>query len=157
SLKKGTRESGDVLDCARDLAQAFAQPELSSFRTNQPVTPESRRAALWLAISLGRCRLFGVALGQWDGVLPPQIALAAAEECSRHLRHRAETAKTLAQEFDEEAAGVGEELDIALEVGNFLFVCMDLWAAHVAIDEAYHASTSTGDNASAALRRSISQ
>jgi hypothetical protein len=152
----------DTLDCARDLTQAFAQPELSAFTGEQPFTPEAGRAALWLAVALGRCRLFGVALGEQDGVLPPRMALAAAEECSRQLRRRAEKAIAFAQAFDEEAVSptrdeVEKNFDTSLEVGNFLFVCMDLWAALVAIDEAYHACVAIRDDNGAALRRAIAQ
>ena len=162
SVENVNPASRDVLDCAGDLMQAFAQSELSVYRTNQPVTPESRRAALWLAVALGRCRLFGVALDAIDGVLPPRIALAAAEECSRQLRNRAEKAKTLAQELDEKTTHPANEevrgdLDTALEIGNFIFVCMDLWAGLVAIDEAYHACVGTDDSATAALRQTITQ
>lgn len=162
SVENVNPASRDVLDCAGDLMQAFAQPELSVFRTNQPIVSESKRAALWLAVALGRCRLFGVDLGQHDGVLPPRIALAAAEECSRQLRDRAEKAITLAQDFETKPEGpveenVGGELDCALELGHFFFVCMDLWAALVALDEAYDACIIAEDNSGAALERAITE
>src|SRR5262249_2075693 len=65
--------------------------------------PAAEWAAYRAAVAWGRSRMFGVALGDWDGVLALPLARAAARrltESLRGLRHRADNLSTFWTEAD---------------------------------------------------------
>ncbi len=144
----------DPLGCEDDLLRALSRPELSAFDNEDGrIDGANERAALWLAVALGRCRLFGVDPGENNGVLPQRTAIAAAVECSRQLRHLAESVYALARQWD--AGDI--DADSGLEAGQFLFVRMDFWAAAIAIDEAYEAALLDRNAVTGEFRRVIRQ
>ena len=60
----------DILACAHELREVLALPELDVFNSQETPDLESNRIAFWLAVALGRCRLFGVDLHKdEDGAL----------------------------------------------------------------------------------------
>jgi hypothetical protein len=121
-----------------ELTRALAQPALAEFFADparEPPDEPARRAAYWLAVVLGSCRLRGVDLGEQDGALPPLIALAAGRQLGRHLGRWLDSARHLEGRLAE-ADGVAESNDLCFDL---LEARMEGWAAFVAIDEAYQA------------------
>lgn len=146
--------TGDPLGCVEDLRLALARTELRAFSSvSAELQPENERAALWLAVALGRCRLFDVDPGDLDGVLPQRTAIAAAVECSRQLRLWTDSFR----EFAEQCGAGDIDADCDLQAGHFLFIRMDIWAAVIAIDEAYEASLLDKDASTGQFRRVIRQ
>ena len=146
--------AGDQLGCAESLRRALSRAELSAFDDESTrIVSENEQAALWLAVALGRCRLFGVDPGDLNGVLPQRTAIAAAAECSRQLRHWTENFGAFARRCDN--GDVDSDCD--LEAGHFLFIRMDIWAAVIAIDEAYEASLLDKGASTGRFRRVIGQ
>jgi hypothetical protein len=96
--------------------------------------PQLRQAlstgnCLDLAIALGRCRLFGVTTtGNDDFTLSTHAAAQAMSELRAYM-------ETLSTDFDRAAPHRAQTL--ALEL---LEARMDLWAAYIALDEAYAAA-----------------
>lgn len=131
----------DPLGCRAALAEALAAPALEAFDAPAASSPEAPAAAYQVAVALGRCRLFGVELGEADGVLPPGMALAAARYLSGLLPWLVEDARTLPERWDEQrTAAEAEELCLEL-----LEARMETWAAYVALDEAFAESLDPGD------------
>ena len=139
----------DVLGCSTDLIQALTQPELSEIKSEQPVSPGSQRASLWLAVALGRCRLFGADPGDHNGVLPAWIAIAAANELSIQLRRLTDKIREWAEQVEQQESDV---MDDGLDVGHIFFLWMDIWAAFEAIDEGYDACVTAEDEAEKEFR-----
>lgn len=124
-------DNQDPLGCAAQLRAVLAHPALQD--TGAPSTPQQAQAALWLATAMGRCRVFGVPVHDVQDVLPVHMAAEAAKESIVQLRDQA----TLVAELSAKGDRGDMENDCALEAGRLFFVRMDLWAAYVAIDEAY--------------------
>ncbi len=128
-----------LLDWRLELQDALAQPGLAGFDAGAAPGPSEKRAAYRLAVALGKCRLFGVALGPLDGSLAPSLGLAAAEQWLHYLPEWASDAQRLeddCQRADDEV----EELD---RCADLLVARMESWAAFLAIDEAYQESVET--------------
>jgi hypothetical protein len=141
-LLKGELMMADILACAHELREVLALPELDVFNSQETPDLESNRAAFWLAVALGRCRLFGVDLHKdEDGALPPKLAAAAAFKCSKEMHNWGEVVTATARQWD---AGDFDD-DCELEAGNLVFVRMDFWAAYIAIEEGYQAWLVAGD------------
>lgn len=111
---------------------AIASPHLSQF-DKDCVDHNGRAAAFHLAVSLGKCRLFNVDLGDTDGTLCVEIAIAAAKQWQSYLN-------LSAQEFDNLHYSEDDPLETATDI---LFTRMDFWAAFLAIDEAYQEAIET--------------
>jgi hypothetical protein len=135
----------DLWGDACELHAALDRHELDFFDGGRPAAeaPDSaRRAAVDLAVALGRCRLHGVALPpEDDGVLPLEIAQAAAARLIDGLGEAGLIARGLGERFDEATDPIEIE-DLCLEL---LSVRMDAWAAFLAIDEAYAAALEDED------------
>jgi hypothetical protein len=123
-----TRPSG----WREELAHALAQPELADVTSD---TEPVRRAAYWLAVVLGNCRLRGLDLGDRDGSLPAPVALAAGRWLVDLLGHWSQDARRLEERLQE--ATDTEANDACFDL---LEARMEAWAAFVAIDEAYQTS-----------------
>lgn len=66
----------------QELDYALSEDVLWEFDKSDPVSIEAKYAAYELALCLGRCRVFGISLGDEDGTLPVREALAATEICT---------------------------------------------------------------------------
>jgi SNF2 family DNA or RNA helicase len=85
--------------------------------------------------------LFGVDLGEGDGTLPAEVAVAAAEQWSSHLGEWILQADHLARVWGE-AAEEPEALDASIDL---LTARMESWAVFIAVDEAYQDALEVGD------------
>src|SRR5262249_5729213 len=125
--------------------------ELDFFdKADRPESEEletARRAAVDVAIALGRCRLHGVDLAEDDGVLPLKLAQAAVPRLIAALDRRATIACDLENRLNQAAAPIEIE-DLCL---NLLRDRLDAWAAFLAIDEAYAATRETEGMSAAVL------
>ncbi len=93
---------------------------------------EAEGAAYRAAVALGRSRLFGVPLEDWDGVLAVPIAQAAARrlsQCLHRLRERADCLPTLWDQAE-------NDVEAREECLGLLEGRMEAWAVFVALDEA---------------------
>jgi hypothetical protein len=148
---------GDPLECREVLAEALADPALvrfgvsklenapqelvpsgvaSSISSSDVPNDDARRAAYVLAVSVGRCRLFGVLTdGDLDGSLPLDVAVAAAQEMNQHICPELRAgANELPARLDFARAIEAEDLCADLLGGR-----LNAWAAVTALDEAYRA------------------
>jgi hypothetical protein len=119
-------------DWGTELAPALAQPELADVSAD---TEPARRAAYWLAVVLGNCRLRGFDLGKEDGTLSVSTALAAGRRLASLLPQWTEEAQRLEERLDTADRDV-EANDLCFDL---LEARMEAWSAFVAIDEAYQA------------------
>jgi hypothetical protein len=115
----------------QELAYALGQPELAEVASD---TEPVRRAAYWLAVVLGNCRLRELDLGESDGSLPVPIALAAGRRLAALLEQWGKDAGRLEERL--QGATEPEANDACFDL---LEARMEAWAAFVAIDEAYQA------------------
>src|SRR4051812_15708385 len=84
--------ANDWLGVETEWRHALVDPALTRCAEGD-TDPAAEWAAYRAAVAWGRSRLFGVALGDWDGVLAPVLARAAARrlgEALRGLRRRAD-------------------------------------------------------------------
>src|SRR5437763_17092362 len=86
-----------------DLDRALRQPELAQAAAD---TEPARRAAYWLAVVLGNCRLRDVGLGERDGSLPVPIALAAGRRLAALLEGWLDEARRLEERLTAAEEGV---------------------------------------------------
>ncbi len=94
--------------------------------------PAAEGAAYRAAVAWGRSQLFGVKLGDWDGVLESLLARAAARRltwCLEHLKLRAAKLAEFWNRADTDIEAREESLSL-------LESRMDAWAVFVALDEA---------------------
>ena len=123
-----TRTNQIRFDYRGDLFGAMNDSSL-----DKPHLPSFQRACLWLAVTLGYCRLTDTGLGDCDGVLPDNFAMAAARELSNQLRNLLAQLKgfVVSDKTNMESCEYSET------VSGFLHARMDFWAARTAVDEAY--------------------
>jgi hypothetical protein len=115
----------------KELHLARAQPELAHVvQDSEP----ARRAAYWLAVVLGNCRLRGLDLGPEDGTLLVPSALAGGRRLASLLPNWAQKAR----ELESRLARLEGEVETNDLCFDLLEARMEAWAAFVAIDEAYH-------------------
>jgi hypothetical protein len=115
-----------------ELVHALAQPELAEVNTD---TEPAQRAAYWLAVVLGNCRVREIDLGQKDGSLLPLVALAAGKRLASLLSQWSKEARSLGERLDRVTSGV-EANDLCFDL---LEARTEAWAAFIAVDEAYQA------------------
>jgi hypothetical protein len=123
--------ANDWLGIGAEWRLALADPNLTRCAEGD-VSAAAEGAAYRAAVALGRSRLFGVALGDWDGVLAVPLARAAARrltECLRRLRKRADDLGTFWDKAEDDSEAREECL-------NLLEGRMEVWATFVALDEA---------------------
>jgi hypothetical protein len=131
------------------LREALDRPELDEF-DHGPGCERSQqacRAAYSLAVALGYCRLHGLDLGEDGGVLPFEVAQAAMTRAIAGLENLVE----IAGELPARAAGAADSIEIETLCLNLLRRRLEMWAAFVAIDEAYAAALHENDDCDAAL------
>jgi hypothetical protein len=98
--------------------------------------PEACEAAFHVALALGYCRLFGIALPDaLEGVLSSDVAIAAADYLCGSIERWIADARNLEMLWDQSDPAVGELLCYDL-----LEARMDSWAVFVAVEEAYDAA-----------------
>jgi hypothetical protein len=142
----------DPFGCTADLRDAATDPDLDRVEADGQAGPDGARAAYRLALTLGRCRLFGVAPGEeLDGVLPPHLGLAAANELARILRGRAGDAAQLGERWDR-AVDPAEADNLC---AGLLGTRMEAWAVGIALDEAQLDCAEEGDTRAGALAAAI--
>ena len=122
--------ANDWMGVAAEWRYALLDPALETcLKGNSNETGEA--AAYRAAVAWGRSRLFGVPLGDWDGVLVVPIARAGARWlrwCLQVLRKRADHLPTYWDKSDDDIEARDECLSVLEER-------MDAWAAFVALDE----------------------
>jgi hypothetical protein len=123
----------------KELVAARAQSELADLSID---TEPVRRAAYWLAVVLGNCRLADLELAEDDGTLSVPVATAAGRRLGVLLSHWSEDARRL----KERIAAAGSESEVNDCCFDLLEARMEAWAAFVAIDEAYQASLAERTN-----------
>jgi hypothetical protein len=117
-----------------ELIRARAQPDLADISAD---TEQARRAAYWLAVVLGNCRLRELDLGDEDGSLAVPVALTAGRRLATLLTHWSHDAWRLEERLDD-TSGAVEINDLCFDL---LEARMEAWAAFLAIDEAHQACT----------------
>jgi superfamily II DNA or RNA helicase len=120
----------DWLGVEIEWRHALVDPALARCAEGE-TTPAAEWAAYRAAVAWGRSHLFGVALGDWDGVLALPLARAAARrltEYLRRLRQRADNLPGFWEKADDDIEG--REECLALLEGR-----MEAWATFVALDE----------------------
>src|SRR5258708_7346232 len=110
-----------------ELTIALNQPELVLPELN---TEPAQRAAYWLAVVLGHCRVEGVELGAMNGSLPVTVALAAGQRLGWLLSGWTRDAEDMEKQL-EEAEGEVEANELCFEL---LEARVQAWAAYVAVD-----------------------
>jgi Type III restriction enzyme, res subunit len=123
-------KTSDWLGIETEWRHALVDPALARCAEGD-LAPAAEWAAYRAAVAWGRSRLFGVALGDWDGVLALPLARAAARRLAeglRRLRERADTLPACWEKADDDIEG--REECLALLEGR-----MEAWAAFVALDE----------------------
>jgi len=119
----------DPLGLFAELQEATDDPRLDS--TNED---HVRAAAGELAIALGRCRLFGVNLGNRDGTLAAGLVKFATDDLiERAHEQRDEFQSILKRRKVHNVVSLKDHLFEALESR------MDLWAGYIAIEEGHEA------------------
>jgi hypothetical protein len=139
-------DRGDPFKCIPQLKQFIALCE-------QPTTTGAAAAnAYGLALSIGRCRLFGVRLNDDDMTLSP---LSFDRASSQLLDHVKEVMRWLEEiRLHPEGYRGYMERNVALEL---LEIRMDAQAAHLALDEAYAAARFGGEVEADAMGRRLHQ
>src|SRR5262245_21624986 len=122
--------ANDWLGVETEWRHALLDPALP--RCAEGNTDEAaEEAAYRAAVALGRSRLFGVPLGDWDGLLALPLARAAARELCRRLRRLRQRAGDLSVFWDQH-----DNIESREECLCLIEERMDAWAAFVSLDEA---------------------
>jgi hypothetical protein len=121
----------DWLGVETEWRHALVDPALARCAEGE-VTPASEGAAYRAAVAWGRSRLFGVVLGDWDGVLALPIARAAARRLTEGLRRLRLRAEKLPEFWDQ----ANDDIEAREECLSLLEGRMEAWAVFVALDEA---------------------
>jgi len=126
----------DPLECRAMLAESLADPALACFAKGILPDDASRHAAYIVAVSIGRCRLFGIGTDrEMDGALPLAVAHAAVQWMFLGVCHGLRAgANGLPKRLNEAIAVEAEDLCLDLLAGR-----LNAWAAQVALEEAYRA------------------
>ncbi len=112
---------------------------------NAPPEDEVARGAPFrLAVALGRCRLFGVDLGEADGVLTVAETVAAATYGVEACKRWCDSAQRLGESFD----GAADEAEFDLDAIGLFEARMDCWALAEVFDEADLEAKARGDDRS---------
>src|SRR5262249_3828508 len=99
-----SNDFNDGWGCLADLRDALADSRLDEFLDVTPqaanetafqASDEGGKAALRMAIALGFCRLFDVAVGELEGPLPVSVAVAAGLYLKRRLADESLSAEQL--------------------------------------------------------------
>lgn len=120
----------DLFGYVERLREALRDPALAEFDTTPG--PAAKEAAARVAVLLGYCRVFGLDVGEDDGVLPVPEALGAIEALQKKVEELVEAVRTLPERWDEAIDPVEEDCICA----GVLERRMDLWVATVALAEA---------------------
>lgn len=123
--------ANDWMGVANEWRYALVDPDLACIAEGK-VTPAAEAAAYRAAVALGRARLFGVALADWDGVLTPLLSRAAARHLTLSLRHLRTWADALPKFFDE----AGDDVEAREACLSLLETRMEAWAVCIVLDEA---------------------
>jgi DEAD/DEAH box helicase domain-containing protein len=146
-----TSDRGDPLQCVPPLKHARATLERRLCSTTNALHAEE--FCYWPALALGRCRLFGVNVGdESDFTLAPEPFSLASSWLLKRLRGLIRWARDIDQLRNRGGAYVDQNL--ALEL---LEIRMDAHAAYIALDEAYAAARFTGEVEADAMGRRLHQ
>jgi hypothetical protein len=143
-FREATPDRGDPFRCLPQLTQLL---RLSELRTEA----KPANVAYFLAVALGRCRLFGVAAGPGEEVvLAPATFEEAATILQEHVKH------VVVEHSEEKLERFGGHVrrNVALDL---LEARMDAHAAYLALDEAYAAALYDGSPEAPAMSRRLSQ
>jgi hypothetical protein len=123
---------------------ALRQPELRRLEQSGAgaFDAEVDEAAFRLALALGEAQLFGVALGEDDGILPAATAIAAARGLVAVIEQGLGLVESLGQSWDEARTG-SEAEDLA---AGLLEMRMKVWAAYEAVAEAEREAVADQDS-----------
>jgi hypothetical protein len=121
----------DWLGVETEWRHALVDPALARCVEGE-VSPAAEWAAYRAAVAWGRSRLFGVSLGDWDGVLAMPLARAAARRLSEVLRQLRKRADNLPSFWDQ----ADNDIEAREECLSLLESRMEARAAFVSLDEA---------------------
>jgi hypothetical protein len=117
-----------------NLAEALSDAALDEFAERDTPSEAARLAAYELASALGMCQLLHIKPGpELDGILPPKMALAAADVLRTCVQRWTQNAKSLPDEWGE-CDDQSEADDLCL---NLLDSRMECLACEAALSEAY--------------------
>lgn len=123
-------------DCLADVDESLADEVLIAWQQGHEWSaeePRFQRVAYRLALALGRCIVYGVKLPEdIDGVLPYQVAIAAAKGGTALAVRMAEKARQLTLSWDDASPAAAEDL-----CAGMLETRHDLWCAMQAVYESY--------------------
>lgn len=123
-------------DCLADVDESLADEVLIAWQQGHGGSAEEPRfqqVAYRLALALGRCIVYGVKLPEdVDGVLPYQVAIAAAKGGAALAVRMAEKARQLTSSWDDASPAAAEDL-----CASMLETRHDLWCAMQAVYESY--------------------
>ena len=146
-----TPSGHDLIGWKESFRQALAQAPLADFQAGVEPRLPALRAAYHLAACLGKCRLFGVELGDLDGTIPPEIAAAAADQWGAYLRDWTAATGRLERVWGD-AEEEMESLDRSVDL---LTARMESWAVFLAVDEAYQDCVESSSPTRQRLGRSL--
>jgi hypothetical protein len=127
-MTKDITSAIDPCGYKRRLDVALRDPRLQNHEASGV---DRQDAATWVAIALGNCRLFGIDTQELDGILPIETAVDACESVRRLTGEFKSRVDKLTDDFEE------LDDDATLVACQILTDRMDLWAADVAIVEAW--------------------
>jgi hypothetical protein len=123
--------ANDWMGIENEWRHALVDPALARLAAGD-ASPAAEATAYRAASALGRARLFAVALGDWDGVLNPTLARAAARHLTLVLQRLRARADALPKFWDE----AGDDVEAREKCLSLLEARMEAWAVCVALDEA---------------------
>ena len=118
----------DTFACKRKLALAMSNQDLD---INDRDSVQYQNAMFCVSVALGKCRLYGIDPQELDGVLTTNMAATTASAANRMIGDYEKTLIHFATNFDE------LDDDAIISACQVLTDRMDLWAADIAITEAW--------------------
>lgn len=145
-MTKDTTSVVDPFGYRRRLDAALRDPKLQD---PEALEADRQDAASWVAIALGNCRLFGIDTQELDGTFPGEKAVDACKSVIRLTGEFKSRVNKLTDEFEE------LDDDSTLVACQILTDRMDLWAADVAITEAWEAAIANKEPGYLELDRNV--
>jgi hypothetical protein len=136
--------------CLEELKEALSHEVFASGRAMLE-DPLYQEASYQVAVSLGQCSVYGVQLpDEIDGVLPVQVAIAAAIWAQNLARKAADHAHSLPERWDRAFPAEADQL-----CAELLQTRHEIWCATQAIHDAYEESLYAQDERLPQLEEAI--
>jgi hypothetical protein len=134
---RARRKDMDRQKLADDLDKVLREPALHRIKGGK-TSYEEQHAALNYGIALGRCRVFGVELGELDGTMPPEVAVQGLKAAYRRIQAKIEELKTLGDRLKATEDSEHREMimfsqyEFAMEVIGFYYAALEAYLANPA-------------------------